>query len=818
LGSEFVGELEHKDKISMSGKKMFLVPSAITLFLIGFWSHDLFSLLLLLTFPVLFILYRSKIKTEGNEITLGDIAVIGVMLYELLVYPNTLNPYNSLSYLFLIWNLFIYYFLIRFILLKEIKRDAVILFVAAGGLLLSLLTCFQYLAFSFSISAEGFDELNNFKHLYKPFGIFSNEWATVMLLILPFSVASYFVLRSSESARAYSWVSAIILLFNIFTILISFSRGAYISLILFFILTAVFVLVFQVLKTRDIVRCSAGFLALIALSIIPIEDPVLTTASLVKTESQQRSLESRKNIWQNALTAAGESNFLGVGSNNFALAYSKVYDAGEDQAFTQRASNVILKLWIEKGYSGLVVYGAFFFLFFFSNGLRLRSKGEANQKIVTIILCTGILAMLVRDLSFSSIFENTTILFLATTIFALCPGKPFQTSFSRRSKLVAILGVSSVWIGLTSMAGLQWMSTHYFETSLEQLKRNELKAAHASVNQAIRLCSSNPQYFSHKGIIEYRLAVVSGSLLSPTVERGQYIIDAFSSYESALKMNPADASFIHNLGWLCLLTKDTAQAKMHFINAANADRNCSLYRISLGMVSALTGDSLKALHQYQEAIRMNPEILDSKFYSEFRSRFPNQSTDIVRRILSELNELPTNSIVQAKLGKLYLSAGEIEKSSIILVDVSQKLPSLNRVWYHLGIIKETKGDSLGARKMYLRSSFLDPQDFLPALKLADYYYYNEKKSTALAYYKQVLKSRLTVRSEHAIMVNSIYGVPGNGNDIISQELLSYLKPYIDVNEVCFKIASCYASSNNNNMCRYYTNISRRNELFLSDIK
>ena len=130
-------------------------------------------------------------------------------------------------------------------------------------------------------------------------------------------------------------------------------------------------------------------------------------SSSVKTTSQVRSIEGRSNVWEQSIQMVKEHPFFGVGSNNFTLAYLPYKSQQDDARFIDSAFNTFLQILIEKGIVGFLAYSFLFFAFFKVSLNKIKRFQNDNLKSATLILFTSaVLAVLVRDLTYSSMFVN----------------------------------------------------------------------------------------------------------------------------------------------------------------------------------------------------------------------------------------------------------------------------------------------------------------------------------------------------------------------------------------------------------------------------
>lgn len=276
--------------------------------------------------------------------------------------------------------------------------------------LCDVITCFAaFLSVTtlmfFVFHAQKYSELGSleqYKGFYRPFGMLSNDWATVLLCLLPFSTIG--TLNADGKKRL--WFAAANCL-NITCILVSFSRGAYISLALFIMASVAFSAMRGASRRTTLLLGAVTALAF-ALT-LPVADSVLTTIRMNKTVSQQKSVEGRLTKYDEALKVFKEQPLLGVGGGNYTLAVERYCNAGQNDIFSPRCTNTYLQLLAERGIIGFCVYAALFVAVLLTAFRRAR-RGNADAGI----LLAAILALIFREVTFSSFFEVDSIPLLFT--------------------------------------------------------------------------------------------------------------------------------------------------------------------------------------------------------------------------------------------------------------------------------------------------------------------------------------------------------------------------------------------------------------------
>ncbi len=193
----------------------------------------------------------------------------------------------------------------------------------------------------------------------------------------------------------------------------------------------------------------------------------------------------------------------------------------------------------------------------------------------------------------------------------------------------------------TLVLALQWPMLNYERADAKlsefysQVASAKFGDARESINEAIRLWPSNARYYA------WRAYVTSQGLPSqcPRRSRGenaalstsdqQTAQEAVADYRHALELNSRDAVAHHNLAWLEHLLGDDRAAAKDWRESTEVDPDNAVFHLSYGMFLEESGDARAAREQYEAAIEMTPSILDSPFFTSYRSRFPEAANSIV---------------------------------------------------------------------------------------------------------------------------------------------------------------------------------------------
>jgi O-antigen ligase len=169
----------------------------------------------------------------------------------------------------------------------------------------------------------------------------------------------------------------------------------------------------------------------------------LTTASGLQTTSQIRSASGHAEAWKFSMQTIREHPLFGVGGFNSPMAWMR-YRARSTRPFAPIVFNWVLQSWQDGGAVSL-----FAFAILLGTSLRrayatARSAGNARfERQVCALWAAGLIAVLVRDLSYSSITLDAGVMLVLWTGFAIAapeasPGKERETQCSASHELVTV--------------------------------------------------------------------------------------------------------------------------------------------------------------------------------------------------------------------------------------------------------------------------------------------------------------------------------------------------------------------------------------------
>ena len=337
----------------------------------------------------------------------------------------------------------------------------------------------------------------------------------------------------------------------------------------------------------------------------------------------------------------------------------------------------------------------------------------------------GLIAVLFRELTYSSLLEHTLTLALAFALAALicAPAQPDNLQITPMAIAVVFAVLIFQWPYLRYVRADEKLSDFY-----RQVASANFIAASDSVEEANRLWPWNGRYYG------WRAYVASQELPSQAPKHNANNDQVLSNrdksaatiaaddYRHALSLNGRDAVAHHNLAWLEHLLGDDAAAGRDSEAAVTFDPDTPVFHLSYGMLLEESGSQEAARRQYEAAIELTPSIVDSPFFTRYRSRSPEAADSVVKEAIAAMEARlagGNDPILEARLGKLYLFVGNSPRVEQLLKDSSRQLPNLPLVWLNLGDLYEQRGDNEQARTSYERARAIDASLASPFLRLGE---------------------------------------------------------------------------------------------------
>ena len=390
--------------------------------------YELFDLSLVMVAVTLAYLFRSLFVQglAAPRFDLLDLSVLLVALAEVISYATSTYPPNSIYWVAEALFAMLFYVLARVHVVHDYQRAAIYLLLTSLAFWVSSRALYSFWRHYGRLDEMGFGDPADFRNLYGlvgPVGYVTGERVTLFVLLLPLPLILF--LTCKEKAMSRSWLMSLrwLLLCPLITLLlalsVTFFRGVYAAVFFFLLGASILLYKHRLVSAGKIIQFNFVVAVVIFVSLSPLAKPVLTTAAMFESPSQVRSFEGRVELWRASLELARRHPWTGAGAFNFPLAYVATSEARP--AFAANAFNYLLQILVEKGVIGLAAYLLLLFAFFKTSVRGCRLGDSRVHKIATILFMMAVGAVLVRDLTYSSMFINkgaNTLLWLTFAINA----------------------------------------------------------------------------------------------------------------------------------------------------------------------------------------------------------------------------------------------------------------------------------------------------------------------------------------------------------------------------------------------------------------
>ncbi|MBO7437263.1 MAG: O-antigen ligase family protein [Bacteroidaceae bacterium] len=395
-------------------EQLILLPAIILTVLVVLGCFKMVSWCIVLPLAVLMCIRRPADK-RVFRISFLDVSLLLICAAELAasIYsgyvPKSVDACARVTGIVTLW------FYMRYFITDRSQVAVMIKTLLLTSLVMAVITMITYLKHRAAFMEMGYTDLTPVRQYYRPLGIISNDWTAILICLLPASLT--LILRNGNIyVRILGLLTFIAM--NV-VILVSFSRGGYVSLFFFYLTAFGAILLFH-RKVMVKFICIAACTLTISLGSVMMSDKesVLTTLSLNRTTVQHRSTDARLGKWQEAVDLFKSRPYLGYGSGNYQQA-SALYGKKEYNALSFRSTNSYLQVLAEKGLLGGICYliGIVAFI--------VRSVVSARKNVDTIPFIAAFAALLVHEFFFSSIFENNclpllTIIIMFLSVYPVC--------------------------------------------------------------------------------------------------------------------------------------------------------------------------------------------------------------------------------------------------------------------------------------------------------------------------------------------------------------------------------------------------------------
>lgn len=354
------------------------------------------------------------------RLILPDWAIVLALAYEIPSLANARYAANGLPFAKVLCVAAVSYFLVRLSPRTTLQIATVSLLTGAGGVALAWFALAQAGEHIVALQTIGFSDVVAFRWrlVVPPPPWVAGEWFTLLLLTLPFAfaVVAFCWLRRR---RSLSLIALAVPIPIIAALLLSCSRAVFWAVVVLLVTAVGLAALYRVISVRAALASAAGALCMLGL-VLFVDNAVylgIARAYTGSQTSQVRSTEGRLAIWKRSVEVFRLSPVWGVGSGNAPLFLTGSADPEETTGFASRTFSLPIQLLTEKGIIGTGIYMALLVLAGRAAHRKLRSsKTTLEYKGMLCCVAAGVIAVLFRELTYSSLFEHAA----TAMLFAMC--------------------------------------------------------------------------------------------------------------------------------------------------------------------------------------------------------------------------------------------------------------------------------------------------------------------------------------------------------------------------------------------------------------
>lgn len=288
----------------------------------------------------------------------------------------------------------------------------------------------------------------------------------------------------------------------------------------------------------------------------------------------------------------------------------------------------------------------------------------------------------------------------------------------------AISSIAAIFVAALCLLAWKSIQMEQAETRYQDcataLRHGDYKLAKAAIDDAVNLSNGDALYIEARGLAGARALddapfswPIDDRLRNLSPGQQESLKSSVADYESVIRLNSADALAWHNLGWLYFYLGDRERALAALRRSASLDATDWITQVSLGLQLEFSGRMTEAFEAYQEALILNPHLLDAQFFVELQQRHPDLAATIAMQALAMLQRdyIATHlPILAAKAGKLALFKGDLALAQADLEFATQQSPTLYRAWMNLASVYSRRGNRSEAKRCYGIAQLLNPLD------------------------------------------------------------------------------------------------------------
>lgn len=256
-------------------------------------------------------------------------------------------------------------------------------------------------------------------HVYFPLlgGPTRNDGAMLLLALLPYACGAAFLGRAAENSGMTGVGIAAMTVVST-ALAATFSRSIYLATLIFAV-TIVIWAIAQKGSRRFVLLLSLGTasVCIAVLLSFGLGTATIETVRLSTATYQQRSTAGRIEIWRQRTEFGWKHPVMGAGGGSDGLLALAAIKGAPDLPFTARAYNAPLEIFLSSGLLGFAAYAIFLSYPFWLFLKRHPWNSTDEFSSAAVILLAGLLVIIARDMSYSSlVLHGATIVLTWMTV------------------------------------------------------------------------------------------------------------------------------------------------------------------------------------------------------------------------------------------------------------------------------------------------------------------------------------------------------------------------------------------------------------------
>lgn len=645
-------------------------------------------------------LFLSLYRVDKMKINVVDICIFVYGLFDFCSIFISYSHYASLDNFINTYIILIFYFICRLVIRNE-NRNRIILSVS---LICTLFPLLYLIPFGMTFENIKFLHLGNyisdFKFILTPFGMSFNLWTTFLIYILLLQSLCILIYRK-KAKKPYLKYIFLGFVFTISLLINSFSRGAYICLVIYIIGIFFLLLEAKINKKNKFIYVFM-FIAIIGFASCFHFNDVVKTLKMTETISQQRSLDSRYTAIFTGFRLFAENPLWGVGVNNFS--YGENFLCDSKDTVTSFSGNILSQLLVERGCVGTIIALSLVISIFY---LILSYKKSCSIKSFFLLLFC---ILTVREFTYPGLLSCISCQLIFFLFVSLC-----QSYFGTFVFQIELKPRVSIMISIMLIL-LSGYISYYLYNKHEQITYNK---------KFVEAIEHNYLFEAEK--IENKLGEGTGSNLNRSIlywnlykknKQAEYLSKAEKTLLIAIKDSPYDYVLWHNLAKIHELKGDFTQSNRILDSLERKHSKKLLFQLT-----SMTRNKELNEKVHNLLIR-HPTMQQTIYYKTLN--YPKNARVIKNNLKSQSKKimLMNDPILYANYGTLLWQCQDTILSKFFLEKALLQLPNLIEPRYNLSLIESALNNKEKADLYLEQYNFLTHNSKKRINECIDNSYYN----------------------------------------------------------------------------------------------